>query len=122
MDTWVNHPAAVSAHALSYLEVYPIVCSAVVWGKYWTNKMIVFLCDNEGTVLILRKGRTSCKFINTLMRRLVVLATLHNFVFLSQWLSTKMNVEADLLSQGHICLFQALMPDTVKRIQCPSQN
>jgi hypothetical protein len=41
-DTWINHPVPVSDRAMSYLELYPIVASAVLWGKGWKGKRIVF--------------------------------------------------------------------------------
>ena len=102
---------------MSYLELYPIVASAVVWGGEWTGKTISVFSDNEGTVAILRKGRSHCPEINKLMRRLVLLQTVHNFILQSVWISTKVNIHADLLSRGSLSQFQALAPSA---IQVPS--
>ena len=119
MDTWENHPPAISTHSLSYLELIPILCSCLAWPKLFSQKRIIFLCDNEGSVAILNKGRSKCKAINSLMRTLMIQATLYNFIFTSRWISTKVNIEADLLSRGHLSSFQTMAPHAT-RIPCPS--
>ena len=120
-DSWDNHPVPVTPDAMSYRELYPIVVSCTVWGKHWERKRINFMCDNEGTVAILRKGRSKCENINMLMRHLAIIATHYNFTFTSQWLSTKVNVQADALSRGHISMFQELAPNA-HIITCPPQQ
>jgi hypothetical protein len=37
-DTWCNHPLPVSEAAMSYQELYPVVVSALVWGRRWAGK------------------------------------------------------------------------------------
>ena len=121
-DTWINHPLlSVTEQAMSYLELYPIVASCIMWGKHWRKRRMIFMCDNEGTVAILNKGRSRCKEINKLMRRLAVVATKYNFIFSSHWFSTKANVEADLLSRGKLSLFQEEAP-AARLIPCPPQG
>ena len=38
-----------SEHAMSYLELFPIVIAALLWGSGWARKRMIFMCDNEGT-------------------------------------------------------------------------
>jgi hypothetical protein len=57
--------------SMAFLEFYPIVVAAVLWGHLWTSKLILFLCDNEATVYIVNKGRSKCLFIMRLMRMLM---------------------------------------------------
>jgi hypothetical protein len=121
LDTWDNHPVPVTADAMSYLELYPIVVSCTVWGKHWQRRRIKFMCDNEGTVAILRKGRSQCEHINKLMRHMAIVATQYNFTFTSQWLSTKVNIHADALSRGNLSVFQDLAPDA-RIIPCPPHH
>ena len=120
-DTWKNHPLPVTSDAMSYLELYPIVVSCIVWGSQFARKRIKFMCDNEGTVAILKKGRSSCKNINKLMRSLAIIATKCNFTFTSEWLSTKVNLQADALSRGNISMFQELSPHATI-VPCPTMN
>jgi hypothetical protein len=119
MDTWINHPVPVTPDAMTYRELYPIVISCIVWGKQWERKRVKFMCDNEGTVGVLQKGRSRCENVNHLMRQLAVVATLNNFTFTAQWLSTKLNEQADALSRGNLSLFQTLTPKAVI-IPCPA--
>ena len=90
-------------------------------GTHLSGKRIKFMCDNQGTVAILNKGRSNCKNINKLMRSLAIIATKCNFTFTSEWLSTKVNQQADALSRGNISLFQELSPHA-SVIPCPTQN
>lgn len=57
-------------HSTALLELYPIVVASIIWGKQWCRKQIVVFCDNNATVNIINKGRSSVPFINKLMRRL----------------------------------------------------
>ena len=120
---WNVHPLpdSLTTRSMSYLELYPIIVAAIIWGPYWKGHRIRFVSDNEGTVAIINKGYARCREINKLMRRLVILATIHNFSFHSTWISTRLNVEADLLSRNHITEFQALRPKATF-ITCPSQD
>ena len=32
---------------MAFREIYPIVVAAIILGKQWTGKRIVFVCDNQ---------------------------------------------------------------------------
>jgi hypothetical protein len=51
-SAWSEDLPLVSDKTLSiaFLELYPIVISAILWGKDWKCKNILFWCDNEATV------------------------------------------------------------------------
>ena len=38
--------------SMAFLELYPIVVSAILWGLEWKGKKILFYCDNEAIVHI----------------------------------------------------------------------
>ena len=44
--------------SMTFLKLYPIVVSAVLWGEKWKDKTVIFCCDNEATVHIINKGRS----------------------------------------------------------------
>jgi len=44
------------APSMAFLELYPIVVAAILWGGLWERKKILFYCDNVGTVEIINKG------------------------------------------------------------------
>ena len=121
VDSWRNHPLPVTDRSMSYLELYPIVISAIVWGESWKGRKILLFSDNQGTVSILNKGRSQCPEINKLMRKLVIICTRFNFTLSAKWISTKDNFHADLLSRGRFTEFQELCPN-VTQIPCPQQQ
>jgi hypothetical protein len=51
-SAWSEDLPLVSDKTLSiaFLELYPIVISAILWGKEWKCKNILFWCDNEHQV------------------------------------------------------------------------
>lgn len=42
--------------SMAYMELYPIVIAAILWGSAWSGKRILFHCDNQATVFIINKG------------------------------------------------------------------
>jgi hypothetical protein len=96
--------------SIAFQELYPIVVAAMLWGKSWSRKRVVFHCDNQATVHILNKGRSNAPSIMKLMRQLVITATLANFHFSGQYLPSRANVLADALSRLQIAKFRKLAP------------
>ncbi len=68
-SAWPNELLSVPVNTLStaLLELCPIVIACILWGKQWSRKQIMFFCDNEATVNIINKGRSSVPFINRLL-------------------------------------------------------
>ena len=97
--------------SMAYMELYPIVVAACLWGHKWSRKRILFHCDNMGTVHILHKGRSRAPAIMRLMRRLVLLAAQHNFAFTATFLPGRNNCIADALSRFQMERFWAMVPD-----------
>lgn len=94
--------------SIAFRELYPIVVSAVLWGHMWKKQRIIFMCDNEATVAILKKGRSKSAHIMPLVRRLTLIAAQQNFVFLSKHVPGKFNSKADALSRLQINKFRRL--------------
>ena len=80
---WPNPLPAISDGDLSivFWELYPIVAAAIVWGKHWRTKRVLFMCDNQSTVRIVQKARSRCLAIMILMRTLTWTAAMNNFHF-----------------------------------------
>lgn len=114
---WFSNPwpcdlPAVSDNSLSmaFLELYPIVVAAVLWGDKWTCKRIKFYCDNQATVHIISKGRSKDTIIMKLMRTLIMCAAHNNFAVYSEYLPGVKNDIADALSRFQISRFRTLAP------------
>ena len=100
--------------SIAYKELYLIVVAAILWGKNWSKRRIVFHCDNKATVSIVNKGRSKCLHIMQLMRRLTWCACIHNFTFRSIHVPGKLNDISDSLSRLQFARFQRLAPQADK--------
>lgn len=100
-----------SEPSIEFQELYPIVVAAILWGKEWERKRILFHCDNISVVYILNKGRSPCSSIMKLMRRLVIVETVNNFHFVARHVPGYKNQIADSLSRLNFQKFKQLAPD-----------
>ena len=91
-------------------EMYPIVIACLLWGHLWCRKKITVFCDNEATVHIINKGRSSVPFINRLVRRLTWTSVLDNFILRATFIPGLENRSADALSRFNFQEFRKLRP------------
>ncbi|VDI08145.1 Hypothetical predicted protein [Mytilus galloprovincialis] len=109
--------------SMAFLELYPIVVSAILWGSQWTTKRILFWCDNEATVAIVKKGRSKCLQIMKLMRKLTWCACKYNFHFSAKHVPGYQNDISDALSRLQIDRFRKLAPSAAQHpMKCPSSS
>jgi len=107
--------------SMAFLELYPIVVSAMLWGSEWVGKKILFYCDNEATVHIINKGRSQAQPIMKLMRRLTWCAARGNFIITAKHIPGVHNEIADALSRFQISRFRRLAPGaTLRPCPCPT--
>jgi hypothetical protein len=107
--------------SMAFLELYPIVMAAVLWGTEWKGKKILFHCDNAAVVDILRKRRSSDLQISSLIRTLCFCAANFNFDFYSEHLAGTKNNIADALSRLQMDRFRRAAPQAEKiPTSCPS--
>lgn len=121
-DRWPANLPEISDTSLSmaFLELYPIVVAAILWGKEWTGKRILFYCDNLATVHIIAKGRSKNVTIMKLMRKLTMCAAYNNFAVYSQHVEGRKNEIADSLSRFQMDRFRQLAPYAEqKATPCP---
>ena len=97
--------------SMAFRELYPIVVASYLFAQEWKGKKIMFVCDNQAVVSILRKGRSKCGYIMRLMRTLTWLSLVNNFYFSSMYIESKKNIAADLLSRFQIDKFKELCSD-----------
>ena len=97
--------------SIAFQELYPIVVAAILWGKQWERKRIMFHCDNQATVHILNKGNSKSRDIMKLMRRLTLVAANYSFTFTARHVIGRLNRVADSLSRFQLQEFRRLVPD-----------
>ena len=110
--------------SMAFLELYPIVVSAILWGSEWKGKKIIF-CDNEATVHIINKGRSKVQPIMRLMRCLTWCAASGNFIIIAKHILGINNNIADAISRFQVSRFRQLAPighwqhTNPASVQCP---
>ena len=92
--------------AIAFLELYPIVVAAVLWGKQWSGEKILFYCHNIATVPIIKNDRSKEPFIMKLMRHLTMCVMLNNFAIFSEHVPGSINCIADALTRFQIQRFR----------------
>jgi hypothetical protein len=105
--------------SIAYLELYPILIAAVLWGSDWAGKRFVFHCDNSSTVCINKKGISKSREIMSSIRRLIMCSGKYNFIVHDVHLPGKYNNIADVLSRYQMRRFQDLTSQTLPK-PCPS--
>ncbi|XP_018549880.1 uncharacterized protein LOC108895509 [Lates calcarifer] len=106
-------PTAFPEHEQSsaLFEIYPIAVACHIWGHLWQRKRISVLCDNEATVNVINKGRSSSGAIMPFMRCITWLAITHNFILTARHVPGHFNIIADSLSRFKFQIFCSLCPD-----------
>ncbi|KAK6191041.1 hypothetical protein SNE40_002790 [Patella caerulea] len=112
-EQWPTNLPDIADYSLSmaFLELYPIVVAAVLWGHNWKRKRIKFYCDNQATVHIISKGRSKEPVIMKLMKTLIMCAANNNFAIYSEFLPGLSNSIADSLSRFQMSRFRRLAPE-----------
>ena len=96
--------------SMAYMELYPIVAAAVLWGSAWAGKRIELHCDNQATVHLISKGRCKCSVIMPLMRKLKYLSAKLSFIIVATYIESRANGIADALSRFDNVRFRQLAP------------
>ena len=96
--------------SIAYMELVPIVTAVVLWSPQWSGKRILFHCDNEATVAIIKKGRSTSHIIMNLMRRLTWCTAKYHFIVHAQHVPGKQNSISDALSRFQFDRFRKLAP------------
>ena len=97
--------------SMTFLELYPIVVAAVLWGHTWGKKRILFHCDNEAVVHVINKGTSKNNNIMKLMRTLIWQSAVHNFHVTSIHIPGKNNIISDSLSRFQLQKFRQAAPN-----------
>ena len=100
--------------SIEYLELYAVLVGAYNWIHRFANRCIIIFCDNISVVYMINRNTSSCKQCLMLIRRLVLLSMKHNVRVMANYVSSKNNKLADLLSRMKIRGFKKLSPQADK--------
>ena len=92
-------------------ELYAILVACSIWGASWSQKRIIFWCDNQPVVHILNTKRSKEPKIMVLMSKLTLLTMQHNFYFKVRHIEGVHNTKADPLSRFQMNKFRLMAPE-----------
>ena len=95
---------------ITFLELYPIVLAAHLWGTRFSNQTVEFHTDNMALVSILNKSSSKKPHIMTLVRALVLAMLKYNFTFYAIHVPGVENILADALSRQQMERFRESHP------------
>lgn len=101
---------AVKIHHINTLELYPITLAVFLFGSHWTNRNILFLCDNMSICHCLNNQTSRDTTIMRMLRVIVLESLKYNFRFASKHIKSKSNSICDNLSRFRITKAKALAP------------
>lgn len=105
-------PSSLQKFNITFLELYPIVLAAHIWGPLWENHCILFHTDNLALVSILNSKTSKEENIMHLVRSLVFVSLKHNILFQSKHVRGCFNTLSDSLSRQQVDKFKALSPSS----------
>ena len=96
--------------SIQWQELFAILAAALTWGHLWTQKKILFHCDNLPIVQAWEGKGSKQPRIMGLLRKLFLVAARKNFTISLQHLPGKFNEIADALSRKQFTRFFSLAP------------
>ena len=98
---WVPSQLLVQGNetSIAYHELFPIVLAACIWGHNWSQKRILFYCDNKAAVTAIDKGTSSSPLLAKLLRVLTLRSMQGNVLVRASHVPGKTNGIADALSR-----------------------
>lgn len=105
---------------LALLELFPIVVAVELWGDFFRNKKIRFMCDNLGVVQAINQQTAGSRPVVSLLRFLVLKGLSLNALLVAKHIPGVCNGIADALSRFQMERFRNLAPSAaVDGIPCP---
>ena len=96
---------------ITVLEIYPLALAIMMWSHYFTNRCIVFHCDNQSVVEIINKQTSKDLNIMRILRELVLCCLNNNIMFRAKHIPGIENNVADALSRSQVHLAHQLQPN-----------
>ena len=86
---------------------------AIVWGHYWSGKLIQFHCDNKAVVLTLNSLLCKDKGLLSLLRCMIFIAAKYSIWFSSAHIPGRFNTIADAISRNQMKMFFSQAPSAI---------
>lgn len=96
---------------MTFLELFPVYVSLLLWHTWLSNKRILFHIDNMAVVQVLNTLTSKSTRVMNIVRKLVLLTLQHNITIKAQHIPTKLNKIADSISRSQWGKFRNLAPE-----------
>lgn len=96
---------------MTFLELFPVYVSLLLWHPWLSNKRILFHIDNMAVVQVLNTLTSKSTRVMNIVRKLVLLTLQHNITIKAQHIPTKLNKIADSISRSQWGKFRNLAPE-----------
>ena len=101
--------------SIEYLELYAVTVGIVNWLHRYSNRRIILHCDNMSVVYMINSNTSSCKNCMYLIRLIVLESLCRNVRVYAKHITSKDNLNSDLLSRMKIQQFRLL---NIGKIDC----
>lgn len=101
-------PDAWHSFNITFLELFPIVLAAHIWGSSMTNRCVLFFTDNAALVDIINQQTSKHKLVMVLLRDdyLVLSCLRYNVLFRARHIPGLRNSQADYISRFQVESFK----------------
>ena len=111
-QSWDKHfECETSSNSITFLEMFPLVVSVVVWKDFLRYKKVRFFSDNLGLVHAVNKMTASDVKLLSLLRYFVVVCVTADIQFMAVHVPGVQNASCDALSRGLLEKFFELNPN-----------
>ena len=94
--------------SIAYLELFALTAGVLTWIHRYRNRRVTLFCDNQSIVSMINTNSSACKHCMILIRMLVLKCMVENVRVFIQYVPSKQNLFADLLSRNKIKCFRDL--------------
>ena len=94
-----------------WMELFPIVLAAAVWGRRWQELRVIVHCDNMGTAAVVNSGYSKVAAVMHLLRCLFFIRARFQFALEAVHTPGVQNSWADAVSRNNVNLFLSQAPD-----------
>ena len=102
---------------LTFLELFPIIVAVYIWHNLFTNKRVLFWCDNLSVVRIINRQMSRSERVMQLVRKLVLTCLKFNITFTAKHIAGVDNDVADALSRFQEERFWNLAPEANQHLE-----
>ena len=112
---YMERDRALREESITLNELVPVVLACAVWGRQWSDCMVVVHCDNEGAVAAINSGYSRVSPIMHLLRCLFFTRARRGVAVKAVHIPGRLNMVADTISRGTLAMLFSHIPEARTR-------